>query len=243
VTMPWGSTEEPDVVLTDIESTPVHVVSSDAKPGKNIGTEFGSWRTYLVANVVNSQVSTPGAQRLCSRSLRRKRLQIVVNSGGNVVPNVGAFPAIATTGVPVQNPFAFPVTVVLAGFTATQTFVNGIQVGTGNGTFVVPPYGSLSVTFTVLGTTTPSASAQPQSTLDGVIVGSRDFIQNSQQANLSPFIAGLGAGFLGLNDNIRWECQQELWVAYPASNSGPVLVAVCDEQYASDPEAWRKYDR
>lgn len=244
MTMPYGGAEEPDVIFTEQVSTPVHVVSSDAKPGKSIGTEFGYWRTFLIANTVASQVATPGAVRICNRSLRRHRLQIKVNTGGNVTttPSVTALPAISVSGQAVQNPNGVPVNVTLAGFTATQVFVNGILVGAGNGTYVVPAYGSISVTFTVLGTTATAgiATSGPQSVLDGVIVGNRDFIQNSQQAGVSPYVAGSGGGFLGIGDSLRWECQQELWACYPASNTGPVLVTVTDEIYASDPEAWRE---
>lgn len=247
MTMPWGSTEEPDEVLTSIPTQPVHVVSSDAPPRKSVGAEHGYWRTFLIANVVNSQVSTPGAVRIASRNPRRKRLLIRVNSGGNVTTASAAlpgFPSIATSGTAIQNPNNFPVSVVLAGFTATQVFVNGILVGASNGTYIVPAFGSLSVTFTVVGTTTAStiASTNPQSALDGALFGNRDFIQNSQQV-LSPYLAGSGGGFLPIGDNERWECQQELWAAYPPSNTAPVLVTTCDEVYASDAEAYKEVNQ
>src|SRR5580700_6044837 len=80
MTMPYGSTEEPEVVLTEMQSVPVHVVSSDAKPGKSIGAEFGRWRTILVSSAVGPQSITPGAQRLLNRSLRRHRAHIIVNA-------------------------------------------------------------------------------------------------------------------------------------------------------------------
>jgi hypothetical protein len=80
MTMPWGSAEEPDDLLTELPTQPVHVVSSDARLSKAIGTEFGQWRTFLITNVVGTVSSTPGAVRLCTRSLRRRRLRIIVNS-------------------------------------------------------------------------------------------------------------------------------------------------------------------
>src|ERR1700752_2934373 len=80
MTMPEGSAEEPDVMITGMESVPVHVVSTDAKPGKSIAPEFGRWRTVLVANVVGPNSITPGAQRLFNRSLRRHRGHIIVNA-------------------------------------------------------------------------------------------------------------------------------------------------------------------
>jgi hypothetical protein len=157
MTMPWGSTEEPDVVEVGQQSIPVHVVSSAARPGKSIGTEFGRWRTFLVANVVGPTSITPGAQRLANRSLRRHRMHIIVNG-------------------------------------------------------------------TVVG----------QPSTDGVIIGNRDEINGGQ-----PAIPGQLAGYLQIGDNVRWEVQQELWVCYPATNTDPVFVTICDEVYASDPDEWQ----
>jgi hypothetical protein len=158
VTMPWGSTEEPDVVETEFQSVPVHVVSTDAKPGKSIGTEFGRWRTVLVSNVVNQTSVTPGATRLLNRSLRRHRAHIIIN-----------------------------------------------------------------------------ASVVNQPTIDGVILGSREEINSGM-----PAVPGQLGGYLQLGDNVRYEAQAELWVCYPLTNTSPVYVTVCDEVYASDPEAWRE---
>jgi hypothetical protein len=158
MTMPLGSAEEPDVIETGTESIPVHVVSSDAKPGKSIGTEFGRWRTFIVSNVIGPYSITPGAQRLLNRSLRRHRAHIIVN--GTVV-------------------------------------------------------------------------AQPS--IDGVIVGNREEITGGMAA-----VPGQLGGYLQIGDNVRWEVQQELWVCYPATNTDAVYVTVCDEIYASDPDAWRE---
>lgn len=63
-------------------------------------------------------------------------------------------PGIPASGVAVQNTNQVPVQVVIAGFTATQVFVNGIQVGTGNGTYTVPANGAISITYTIAGTWT-----------------------------------------------------------------------------------------
>jgi hypothetical protein len=80
MTMPYGTTEEPDVTYTERESIPVHVVSTDARPIKPEAAEFAHFRTVLVANVVNALSTVPGAQRLIPRSLRRLEARIVVNS-------------------------------------------------------------------------------------------------------------------------------------------------------------------
>jgi hypothetical protein len=241
MTMPYGSAEEPNVTKVEHESVPVHVVSSDAKTGKAIAPEFARWRTFYVGNQASQDLAVPGAKRIANRSLRRHRLHIIVNGSGlNFTPNVTPVPAITTSGTAVQNPNGVPVSVTLAGFTATQVFVNGILVGAGNGTYIVPAYGSISVTFTVVGTTATAAipTSAPQPTSDGVIVGSREDIAAGAN-QLNPYIYNVG-GYLQIGDNVRWEGQQELWVAYPSSNVLPVFVTVCDEQYASDPDAWRE---
>jgi hypothetical protein len=234
MTMPLGSTEEPETIMTERQSVPVHVVSSDSKPSKSIAPEFGRWRTFIVGPAVGQDSATPGARRLCNRSLQRHRVHILVNTGGSVVPSVAGFPSIAVSGTAIQNPFSYPVSVVLAGFTATQVLVNGILVGASNGTYIVPGYGALSVTFTVLGTTTASGIAQAQSSNDGVLVGTSGEINSN--VTMTPGVVG---GFLDIGTNLRWEAQSELWVAYPVTNTGPVLVSVCDEVYASDPESYK----
>lgn len=72
----------------------------------------------------------------------------------NPGPATVSQPAVPASGVAQQNPAGSPVSVTLTGFTATQVFVNGVLVGAGNGTYTVPAYGSISVTYTVAGTWT-----------------------------------------------------------------------------------------
>jgi len=60
-----------------------------------------------------------------------------------------AQPAVPATGVAAQNVNSYPVQVVISGGTASQTFVNGVLAGPGDGTYVVPAYGSISVTYSV----------------------------------------------------------------------------------------------
>jgi hypothetical protein len=80
MTMPWGSTEEPDALFEMSQSTERPVVSSGARPGKSVGAEFGQWRTVVVSNVVNANSITPGATRLLNRSQRRHRAQVFVQA-------------------------------------------------------------------------------------------------------------------------------------------------------------------
>jgi hypothetical protein len=60
-----------------------------------------------------------------------------------------ATPAVPASTVAAQNTNAYPVTVVVTGGAATVTTVNGIVVGAGDGTFLVPSGGSIAITYTV----------------------------------------------------------------------------------------------
>jgi hypothetical protein len=74
-----------------------------------------------------------------------------------------AAPAVPASGVAVQNTSNQSYVVVISGGTATSTSVNGIVVGGGDGTFTVPAFGSISVTYSVAPTWTWAAtqSANP----------------------------------------------------------------------------------
>jgi hypothetical protein len=78
----------------------------------------------------------------------------------------GAFvgtPAVPASTVAQQNINGVPVQVVISGGTATSTSVNGVVVGGGDGTYVVPAYGSISVTYSVAPTWTWTSLQSPTS--------------------------------------------------------------------------------
>lgn len=58
-------------------------------------------------------------------------------------------PAVPASTVAQQNVNLYPVQVVISGGTVTAVFVNGIQVGSGDGTYTVPSGGAISVTYSV----------------------------------------------------------------------------------------------
>jgi hypothetical protein len=60
-----------------------------------------------------------------------------------------AAPAVPASTVAVQNTNTVPVTVVITGGTMTAVIVNGVTVGTGAGTYVVPVAGTISMTYSV----------------------------------------------------------------------------------------------
>lgn len=77
-----------------------------------------------------------------------------------------------------------------------------------------------------------------QTSTDGVILGSREEIASGQ-----PAVPGQLGGFLPIGVSVRWEGQAELWVCYPSTNAAAVYVTTCDEQYASDSEAYKGSER
>lgn len=87
---------------------------------------------------------------------------LVAGANGTVVPytppDVGggtiANPSVPASGTPVTNAFNDAVQVVISGGTMTQVIVNGVQVGTGAGTYQVPSGGTIQLTYTVAPTWT-----------------------------------------------------------------------------------------
>jgi hypothetical protein len=58
-------------------------------------------------------------------------------------------PAVPASTVAAQNTSSYAVSVVISGGAATVTTVNGIVVGAGDGTYLVPSGGSIAVTYTI----------------------------------------------------------------------------------------------
>lgn len=243
-----GSVEDPMAIQTMTQSVPVHVVSSVAKPGKAIGAEFGRWRTFVFTTSQLSQdTATAGAKRIVNRSLRRHRFLLKVNGVGTVGSGLPAQPSFPGSTVPVQNTNTFPATVVVSGTTGTQVTVNGIVVNStsANGTYLVPSGATIAITYTVAGTWTwfNANTTQPQTSTDGVIIGAPGEILSGGGpvgGPGTPMTPGQVGGYLQIGDSYRIETQAEYWAAPCAGNSGTVYVTICDEIYASDPEAWRE---
>lgn len=83
-----------------------------------------------------------------------------------VQPTTQTAPAVPASTVAAQNTSSQPYTVVVSGGTVTGVTVNGVVVGGGDGTYVVPAFGSISLTYSVAPTWTwtviPGASATVQ---------------------------------------------------------------------------------
>jgi hypothetical protein len=69
----------------------------------------------------------------------------------NPVPTTPNSGSVLASGVAQQNTNTYPVSVVIGanGATITNVSVNGITVGTAAGTYTVPAFGAISVTYTV----------------------------------------------------------------------------------------------
>jgi len=88
-------------------------------------------------------------------------------------------PAVPASTVAQQNTAGIPVQVVITGGTITAVVVNGITVGAAAGTYTVPAYGAISITYSVaptwawtaLGLAAPLASAL---LVFGIILNSDD---------------------------------------------------------------------
>jgi hypothetical protein len=57
-------------------------------------------------------------------------------------------PSFPTTGTVVNNTFAYDVLVTISGGSVTGVTVNGVSVGTGDGTYILPGFGTIAVAFT-----------------------------------------------------------------------------------------------
>lgn len=74
---------------------------------------------------------------------------IVIVANPFVSGPVPSQPAVPASTVAQQNTNAYPVTVVISAGTITAVVVNGITVGAAAGTYTVPAFGAISITYSV----------------------------------------------------------------------------------------------
>ncbi len=65
-----------------------------------------------------------------------------------------ATPSVPASNTPVTNTSPLPATVVISAGTLTNVLVNGVSVGTGDGTYTVPSGGTIAITYSVAPTWT-----------------------------------------------------------------------------------------
>jgi hypothetical protein len=95
---------------------------------QGMGNAFGiEWGTQLTAGLRTDTTATTGSN---------------IDQGAAF-----STPAVPLTTVPVTNTSPLPATVVISAGTVTFVFVNSVQVGTGDGTYTVPPGQAISITY------------------------------------------------------------------------------------------------
>lgn len=104
--------------------------------------------------------------------------------GGGTIPN----PSVPASGVAQTNPYNDAVQVVVTGGTMTQVMINGVQEGTGAGTYQVPSGGTITMFYTAAPTWawTLVGSSVSQPAVPGSTVG----VQNTTGYNVQVVITG-----------------------------------------------------
>jgi hypothetical protein len=84
-----------------------------------------------------------------------KRTDAAATNGASLDGGAGfSTPAVPGSGVTATNTSPLPATVVVSAGTVTNVTVNGVSVGSGDGTYTVPPSGTIAVTYSVAPTWT-----------------------------------------------------------------------------------------
>jgi hypothetical protein len=126
-------------------------------------------------------------------------------------------PAVPASGVAVQNATNQPYTVVISGGTATATTVNGVVVGPGDGTYIVPAAGAISVTYSVAPTWTWTGTVTAQlGQYQGIAYEpgqKKDYLEPGDQLYAQVFNSVAGATYVLSGEAIR----------VPAEMKGKVL--------------------
>jgi hypothetical protein len=197
-------------------------------------TQFGS--SGGQASGVQGSATT-GIVRILQRRLTRHRARIWIPSlqstgGTNPTPSQ---PAVPASGVAVQNTNLYPVDVTITGGTVTAVVVNGVTVGTGDGTYLVPVAGSISMTYSVAPTWVWADANPTGSPTTAVVLGRTEAeVQNGVAAN------GLqGSGLyipaamipFGGGGGLPWENQRD---CFATAIGGTATIIVLDESYAQD---------
>lgn len=247
MTMPIGSTEEPDVEVTDIRSIPVHVVSSDAKPGKAIGTEFARWRTFLVNNQIGQDSATPGARRLLNRSLRRHRALIKVNASvtpavGGSVTAVAAFAAAGNGTATLAAGASITGFDVTFGQAASANIVTVTVTGASGGTL------TYTVTIEGTGSATPALSIRfpqpltPANPAVGIAVTVTGNV-NSPAGNITAFGQSASVAAQSLTDGVIIGSREEICSGQPMTpgNIGGYLQIGDSYRIETQAEMWVAY--
>lgn len=191
-------------------SQPLPVVSAVQEEAP----QYGSCMTWSIPAVGTGQ-----PVQIAQRRIRREKCKLQIISLPTTLTTITA-PAVPATGVAQQNTSAFPVQVVISpnGATISAVTVNGVIVGTAAGTYNVPAFGSIAVSYTVA---TPTWVWQT--------IGSGSIVINSKLDPLQG-ASPQGATYSVLNTQfLEWDSQQPI---YAIAIGGIATISVVDEAYA-----------
>jgi hypothetical protein len=93
--------------------------------------------------------ATGMTQRAMQRLKGKRDGAISFTSFLNVNSPTVTSPGVPASGTPVVSTYNFTVRVTITGGTMTNVVVNGSSVGSGAGTYVIPAFGSITLTYTV----------------------------------------------------------------------------------------------
>jgi hypothetical protein len=183
----YDTQQEPTKDNYEAKPVPVHIVATETE---NISPQLCIHSTLPIplAGAAGTG-SQPNVGRILPHNYHRYKAKMMVNPGvgctaivtsykidslTNPVPSGATFnvtptgsavvaPAVPATGVPVQNTSTQAATVVISpnGATITNVTVNGLTVGTGAGTYIVPAAGTISIAYTVATPTWVWSAAAP----------------------------------------------------------------------------------
>jgi hypothetical protein len=180
---------------------PVEIVTGGAKQLLTIATQFFT-------------VPAAGTEciRISGKDLERSEIGLLVETApGSVASPAVVTPAVPATTVAAQNtnPYAAQVVILANGATISAVTVNGINVGAAAGTYLVPAYGSIAISYTVATPTWTWSNPFPTTTAPtGIRV-------DHEIANLD---SGRGALIkTGLSGYVFLECNDEM---FAVSNDG-----------------------
>jgi hypothetical protein len=151
-----------------------------------------------VATLDSTGISKSANERLFG--LRDASLQFTTlfNNTGTT-----ATPTFPSSTVPVTNSNAWPVFVTITGGTLTQVFVNGVQVGTTAGTYVVPANGTISITYSVAPTWAWTGVLAEHNALSTLPTADEvaSYFQGAAQGNAAACVNGKQINYDGTRDN------------------------------------------
>jgi hypothetical protein len=131
-------------------------------------------------------------------------------TNGTSLDGGGGFtsPSVPASGAPVTNTSPLPATVVITGGTVSNVVVNGISVGTGDGTYTVPPGQSVTLTYSAAPTWTwtlqTASGAQAYLQVTG-FTGSSVTVAVQDSADNSTFTAVTGLTFTAVTAAPAWQ--------------------------------------